>query len=224
MTNLKVAARALRRNAGFSIGVTLIMAVAIGANTAMFSVYDRLRPAPGQHSRSVIAGRDLVQQPAAQRADAVLLDSPLRRTAGAHAIVLIAGPVGLRQLHADRKSRTLAAERASRQRDVLADAGNPAALRPQLHGAGGRAERAGRRDHQPRGVAVAARRAARRRPDDPAQWDALGSGRRHAAESQCALRPGAGVRPARLRGGRADRGADPERRHLRAADCAAEAG
>jgi len=42
MTNLKVAARALRRNAGFSIGVTLIMAVAIGANTAMFSVYDRL--------------------------------------------------------------------------------------------------------------------------------------------------------------------------------------
>src|SRR4029078_12132954 len=42
MTNLKVAARALRRNAGFSIGVALIMAVAIGANTAMFSVYDRL--------------------------------------------------------------------------------------------------------------------------------------------------------------------------------------
>jgi predicted permease len=42
MTNLRMAARALRKNARFSAGVTLIMAVAIGANTAMFSVYDRL--------------------------------------------------------------------------------------------------------------------------------------------------------------------------------------
>jgi hypothetical protein len=37
-----VAVRALRRRAGFSIAVVLTMAVAIGANTAIFSVYDRL--------------------------------------------------------------------------------------------------------------------------------------------------------------------------------------
>ena len=42
MNDLKVAARALRRHAGFSTAVVLTMAVAIGANTAIFSVYDRL--------------------------------------------------------------------------------------------------------------------------------------------------------------------------------------
>jgi predicted permease len=42
MTDLKIAARALRKNAGFSAGVVLIMAVAIGVNAAMFSVYERL--------------------------------------------------------------------------------------------------------------------------------------------------------------------------------------
>jgi predicted permease len=42
MNDLKVAVRALRTRAGFATGVVLTMAVAIGANTAIFSVYDRL--------------------------------------------------------------------------------------------------------------------------------------------------------------------------------------
>ena len=42
MNDLKVAVRALRTRAGFSTAVVLTMAVAIGANTAIFSVYDRL--------------------------------------------------------------------------------------------------------------------------------------------------------------------------------------
>ena len=42
MNDLKVAVRALRTRAGFSAAVVLTMAVAIGANTAIFSVYDRL--------------------------------------------------------------------------------------------------------------------------------------------------------------------------------------
>ena len=42
MNDLKVAVRALRTRAGFSAAVILTMAVAIGANTAIFSVYDRL--------------------------------------------------------------------------------------------------------------------------------------------------------------------------------------
>ena len=42
MRNLRVAARTLRNSAGFTSIVVLTLAVAIGANTAMFSIYDRL--------------------------------------------------------------------------------------------------------------------------------------------------------------------------------------
>ena len=42
MTDIKVALRALRKTPGFSIVALLTIAVGIGANTALFSVYDRL--------------------------------------------------------------------------------------------------------------------------------------------------------------------------------------
>ena len=42
MTDIKVAIRALRKTPGFSIVALLTIAVGIGANTALFSVYDRL--------------------------------------------------------------------------------------------------------------------------------------------------------------------------------------
>jgi putative ABC transport system permease protein len=42
MTDLRIAIRALRRSPGFTAIAMLTMAAAIGANTAMFSVFDRL--------------------------------------------------------------------------------------------------------------------------------------------------------------------------------------
>ncbi len=42
MRNLRVAGRTLRKSAGFTSIVIVTLAVAIGANTAMFSIYDRL--------------------------------------------------------------------------------------------------------------------------------------------------------------------------------------
>jgi predicted permease len=42
MSDFKAAARALRKSPGFSLVAILTMAVGIGANTALFSVYDRL--------------------------------------------------------------------------------------------------------------------------------------------------------------------------------------
>src|SRR5262249_58177621 len=42
MSDLIAAQRALRKNPGFSIVAVLTIAVGIGANTALFSVYDRL--------------------------------------------------------------------------------------------------------------------------------------------------------------------------------------
>jgi len=42
MTDLRIAVRALRRSPGFTAIAMLTMAAAIGANTAMFSVFDRL--------------------------------------------------------------------------------------------------------------------------------------------------------------------------------------
>jgi hypothetical protein len=42
MTDIKVAIRALRKTPGFSIVALLTIAVGIAANTALFSVYDRL--------------------------------------------------------------------------------------------------------------------------------------------------------------------------------------
>jgi hypothetical protein len=42
MSDLKHAWRALRKSPGFSLVAILTIAVGIGANTALFSVYDRL--------------------------------------------------------------------------------------------------------------------------------------------------------------------------------------
>jgi hypothetical protein len=42
MTDLKAAIRALAKSAAFSLVTILTMAVGIAANTALFSVYDRL--------------------------------------------------------------------------------------------------------------------------------------------------------------------------------------
>ena len=54
MVNLRAALRALRTSPAFSAIAVLTMAVGIGANTALFSVYDRLvlRPVTIPHPKS----------------------------------------------------------------------------------------------------------------------------------------------------------------------------
>ena len=66
MTDINVAIRALRKNSGFSIVALLTIAVGIGANTALFSVYDRLVLRPVTIPDSRLAGRGVDAESAAQ--------------------------------------------------------------------------------------------------------------------------------------------------------------
>ena len=66
MSDVRTACRALWKTPGFSLVAIFTIAVGIGANTALFSVYDRLVLNPVTIPESFVARRDLDQQPAAR--------------------------------------------------------------------------------------------------------------------------------------------------------------
>ena len=78
MSDFRAAVRALRKSPAFTLVAILTIAVGIGANTALFSVYDRLVLNPVTIPQPVVAGRDLDQQPAAQLQRAGALVAALR--------------------------------------------------------------------------------------------------------------------------------------------------
>ena len=186
---------------------SLTIAVGIGANTALFSVYDRLvlNPVTIPNPSSLVAiwtnnPQLNLNAPGRCRGRAT------RSFENTRARSASIGDLGVRQFHADRQRRSGAAEQPARQRLVLSDARHPAGGRPQFHRRRGSAQRSGGLHHQPRAVADALRRpSVARERDHHAQRPAVAGGRHHAAAAVAAVRAGAGLRAARIRGRRVSR-------------------
>ena len=107
MSDVRTAIRALRKSPGFTLVAILTIAVGIGANTTLFSVYDRLVLNPVTIPSPSIARRDLDEQSAAERSTAPAVSWPrYEELRDAGALVLVDWHLGVRQLHADRQRRS----------------------------------------------------------------------------------------------------------------------
>ena len=184
MSDFRAAVRALRKSPASRSSPSLTIAVGIGANTALFSVYDRLVLQPGDDSGPVVARRDLDEQPAAQfqRAGGVVAAVRGDSRAGARR----SASIGISAfdnftLTGNGEPEQLNGQRVSA--DVLSDARHPAR----------RAAATSRPDEDlPNGPAVCiishelwqtrfGGRAVARRRDDHAQRPAVAGRRHHAA-------------------------------------------
>ena len=89
MADIKAAIRSLTKSPGFSTVAILTIAVGIAANTALFSVYDRLVLNPVTIPQSSTLVAVLEYQPATRRARAGRLVAALRRSARSGDVVLV---------------------------------------------------------------------------------------------------------------------------------------
>ena len=158
MTDLRAAVRALFQRPGFSLVAILTIAVGIGANTALFSVYDRLVlhpvtiPDPSSlvaiwtNNPSSISTRRRVSWP---RYEEIRDHARSFASIGISAFdnFTLTGNGEPEQLNGQRVSATF-----------FPTLGILPGARPQLHRRRGSAERSSRLHHQPRAVADALRR------------------------------------------------------------------
>jgi hypothetical protein len=146
MSDVTAAIRGLWKSPGFSLVAILTIAVGIGANTALFSVYDRLvlNPVTIPNPSSLVA---IWTNNPQLTFNAPVVMAALRGDPRQGDCVFFNRHLRVRQLQAHRKRRAGAAERPAGQRHVPADAWNSAGAGTQLHGGGGSAERWGRLHH-----------------------------------------------------------------------------
>ena len=158
MSDVVMALRSLRKQPRFSTIAMLTIAVAIGACSALFSIYDRLVLTPTTiESPTLVA--ILNTNPQLQAPSGVRVVVAIRVPPRSCAIVRLDRRQRVRQLHAHRQRRAAASStdcgRAARSSPTL---GDPAGARPRIHGRRRRPERTGRVPHQPRDVAGTLRR------------------------------------------------------------------
>ena len=158
MLHLKSAVRALLGSRGFSAIVIVTMAVGIAANTAMFSIYDRLVLNP-------------VTIPDPYSLIAIWFNNPQRNTQspsmsvprfdGAAGETRSFSSIGLSAFDSFTLTGSGDADadhRAARQRFFLSDPRRGARARTELHRRGGPSQRSRRLHRQPRALADAIRR------------------------------------------------------------------
>jgi len=129
MTDFRHALRALVKPRGFQLVATLTIAVGIGANTALFSVYDRLVLNPVTISRPASLVALWINNPQLNF-NAPAMSWPkyedVRRTRD---VVRDVRYFGVRQLHADQQRRSRTIERPAGECLVLANARRRAGAR-----------------------------------------------------------------------------------------------
>ncbi len=162
MSDFRAALRALQKSPAFTLVAVITIAVGIGANTTLFSVYDRLvlNPVTIPHPSSLVA--IWTNNPQLNFNAPALSWSryeDIRDHARSFASV---GISAFDNFTLTGNGEPAAAQWPARQRHVLSDARHPAGARPQLHRRRRPAQRSGGLHHQPRAVADALRRPRRR--------------------------------------------------------------
>ena len=136
LAEVRLAGRVLRASPGYSAAAILTMAVALGATTAIFSVFDRLvlHPVSMPDPASLVAiwFNSPPRNVQVQAISVPRYDELAARVSSFSSIALS----GAGHFYPDRQRRSGAAERPARQRLVPADARRAAGARPQLPAVG----------------------------------------------------------------------------------------
>ena len=169
MSDFKAALRALQKSPAFTLVAVVTIAVGIGANTTLFSVYDRLvlNPVTIPQPSSLVA---IWTNNPQLNFNAPAMSWPRYEDIRDHARSF--SSIGISAFDNFTLTGNGDPEQLNGQRVsaiVPADARHPAGARPQLHRGRRPAERPGGLHHQPRAVADAIRRPRRRSSARPSR-------------------------------------------------------